>query len=287
MNTDQTESANPVPRCQQYQLSDLMEKRKLCREDSQRGTISLQLLRVLSSESEFTSICPDEVIDPICDFGIQMGRIGEERGKRGWGMPPLGYLAHKANESYKLSQKWQDNPLKGELEAIREEVFNQCLANLFAQTVRELVEESDKWWSFGRLSTHLYDLDRIEPIVLRVKEQVFEVEKDNESYLKHGKILQEGMGDLKTFVTSSRRLVKLEKDEAEAVQQDQQRHESTQHQPNLPPSLNSDTRIQAYLMEHPDGEPYILPPDPLIVTYNDIRHHLCVRRIVRSPDLWA
>ncbi|KAG8832884.1 hypothetical protein FRC18_004465 [Serendipita sp. 400] len=87
--------------------------------------------------------------------------------------------------------------------------------------------------------------------------------------------------------TSSRRLVKLEKDEAEAVQQDQQRHESTQHQPNLPPSLNSDTRIQAYLMEHPDGEPYILPPDPLIVTYNDIRHHLCVRRIVRSPDLWA
>ncbi|KAG8865935.1 hypothetical protein FRC20_009257, partial [Serendipita sp. 405] len=198
-------------------------------------------------------------------------------------MPPLGYLAHKANESYKLSQKWQDNPLKGELEAIREEVFNQCLANLFAQTVRELVEESDKWWSFGRSS----DLDRIEPIVLRVKEQVFEVEKDNESYLKHGKILQEGMGDLKTFVTSSRRLVKLEKDEAEAVQQDQQRHESTQHQPNLPPSLNSDTRIQAYLMEHPDGEPYILPPDPLIVTYNDIRHHLCVRRIVRSPDLWA
>ncbi|KAG8780746.1 hypothetical protein FRC15_009320 [Serendipita sp. 397] len=113
-------------------------------------------------------------------------------------MPPLGYLAHKANESYKLSQKWQDNPLKGELEAIREEVFNQCLANLFAQTVRELVEESDKWWSFGRSS----DLDRIEPIVLRVKEQVFEVEKDNESYLKHGKILQEGMGDLKTFVVS-------------------------------------------------------------------------------------
>ncbi|KAG8760932.1 hypothetical protein FRC14_001004 [Serendipita sp. 396] len=197
-------------------------------------------------------------------------------------MPRLGYLAHRANESYKLSQKWQENPLRGELEAIRDEVFNQSLANLFAQTVRNLVEESGKWWSLGRSS----NLDRIETIVFRVKEQVFKVNEDNESHLKHGQILQEGMKDLKTFV-NSRRLAKIEKAEAEAVQQDQQRHESIQHQlRSLTPS-DPDTKIQAYFMGDPDKEAYLLPQDHLITTYNDIMWHLCFRELVQAPELWA
>ncbi|KAG8825606.1 hypothetical protein FRB91_011148 [Serendipita sp. 411] len=197
-------------------------------------------------------------------------------------MPPVGYHVYKAKEYNESLQKWLSNPLNGELIAIKGIVPNEAQANLFAQTVKHLFEKSNRFMSFRRSS----DLQKIEDIVLRVKEQMIALDAGNEGFLEYSKILQDGMNRLKTLM-SPRKLAKLENTEDEAIRQDQQRYESIQRQSSRLPQSDPDTRIQAYFMGDPDKEPYLLPQDRLMTTYNDIMWHLSVHKLVQAPELWA
>ncbi|KAG8831843.1 hypothetical protein FRC17_002495 [Serendipita sp. 399] len=223
-------------------------------------------------------------------------------------MPSLGYHAYKSKAKYEIWQKWQKHPLNVELKIIRGRVANECMANLFAETVRRLVEKSSAFKSTEKsVSIHndkrVYNRktdgsprpstepDPIKDIVLRVKDQIFVLDDDDdESYLRCGEILLDGMKDLKVLMAhkrSPKKLAKLEEEESEAIWQDQRRYESILCQSAPLPSSNPNTPIRIFFMEDPNKEPYLLKQDRLMTTYNDIIWYLNIHKIVQAPELWV
>ncbi|KAG8833187.1 hypothetical protein FRC17_011186 [Serendipita sp. 399] len=190
-------------------------------------------------------------------------------------MPPLGYHVYRLNADYEISRRWQEHPLKGELDKIREEVPNESLANLFTRTVKRLVEKKKQ-------------SSELEQIVLSVRDRILAVDDGDESFQQCRQILREGISGVKPLVGQGilgrLSLDKLAREEEKALEEDEGRHERVQL--HSQPSSNANTEVQIFFMGEPDRGPYLLRKDPVTTTYNHIIWHLRFHGIVKAPQLW-